>query len=96
VTIHPAAREFLLRAIDSGWSASLVHGSDTGANPFVTVTAQRAAAPYRVRVTWHTRETGTYRLSSAMVGQHRGLRDVSLTKARDALAEPVPAAEVFA
>jgi hypothetical protein len=85
-SVHPAARELLLIAIDNGWSASLVHGNDTGANPFVTVTAQRIIAePYRVVVTWHTRETGTYRLSSAMVGQHRGLRDVSLTKAREAL-----------
>jgi hypothetical protein len=94
--VHPAAREFLLQAIDSGWNASLVHGSDTGANPFVTVTAQRAAAPYRVAVTWHTRETGTYRVFNAMVGQHGGVRDVSLTKAREALAEPIPAEKASA
>ena len=87
-TVHPPARELILQAIDSGWSAALRHGIDTGENPFVTVTAQRASAPYRVTVTWHTRETGTYRLFTSMVGQGVGARDVSLTKAREALGEP--------
>ncbi len=83
--VHPPASALLLEAVDNGWSASLVHGVDTGGSPYVHVEARREQAPYRVIVTWHTRETGTYRLFSAMVGQGRGTHDVSLAKAHEAL-----------
>jgi len=83
--VHPAARELLLCAVDHGWSATLEHGIDTGENPCVIVTARRELSPYQVRVTWHTRKTGTYRLFSATAGRNLGTRDVTLTRAIEML-----------
>lgn len=85
MTAHPPARELLLLAIDHGWSAKLQHGTDTGDNPFIEVTAIRDQKPHQVSVTWHTRDTGTYRLFDAHVGAGQATRDVSLTKAREAV-----------
>lgn len=79
---HPAARELLLLAVDNGWSAALAHGEDTGGAPFVSVQAKRADGA-DVRVVWHIRGHGTYRLFSCMVN----VRDTSLTKAKAVLAE---------
>ena len=74
-----AAREFAVEAIDAGWSVMLLHGVDTGDSPFVSVEAKRDDR--HIRVTWHTRQTGTYRLFSCAIGR----RDVSLKAARSEL-----------
>lgn len=78
---HAASREFLDLALDHGWSASYVHGKDTGENPFITVTAVREERE-RVSITWHTRETGTYRLFSCLLGGRGAERDGTLTQAK--------------
>ena len=66
--------------LDYGWSYMLNHGKDTGDSPFISVEAHRGNPD--VRITWHTRETGTYRLFSCMVNK----RDVTLTKALEVVA----------
>ena len=58
-----------------GWNFMLNHGKDTGNSPFISIEARRDRED--IRITWHTRATGTYRLFSCMVNK----RDVSLTKA---------------
>lgn len=86
MTAHPPARELLLLAVDHGWSAALARGVDSGGASFVVVKAKRESEPpYLVEVTWHTRNTGTYRFFSAVVGAGQGIQRVSLTKAREAV-----------
>ena len=66
--------------LDGGWNYMLNHGKDTGDSPFISVEARRGNQG--VRITWHTRATGTYRLFSCMVNK----RDVTLTKALEVIA----------
>ena len=74
-----AARDFAVDAIDAGWDVLIRHGKDTGDSPFVSV---EAVKPDRhLRLTWHTRDTGTYRLFSCALGR----RDLSLKAAREEL-----------
>ena len=81
-TGHATSREFLTLALDHGWSASYVHGEDTAGNPHITVTA-RGDKGEAVRVTWHTRKTGTYRLFNVLTrGPVGGWRDGTLTSAK--------------
>lgn len=75
-----AAQDFAIDAIDAGWSVLLQHGKDTGENPFVSVEAREGDR--HLRLTWHTRDTGTYRLFSCALGR----RDISLKAAREELA----------
>lgn len=75
-----AAAQFAALAIEHGWAVQAVPGTDTGNSPFVTVLAIRDSE--RLELTWHTRNTGTYRLSSAIRGGGNGARDVTLTKAK--------------
>lgn len=80
--LHAASREFLTLALDHGWSASYVHDEDTAGNPHITVTA-RGDKGEAVRVTWHTRKTGTYRLFNVLTrGPVGGWRDGTLTSAK--------------
>lgn len=65
--------------LDHGWSYMLNHGKDTGDHPFISIEARRDRQD--VRITWHTRATGTYRLFSCIVNK----RDVTLTKARETI-----------
>lgn len=75
------ARALLDAAIDHGWAVAWQPGSDTSGAPFVTVRA--VDTDTEIRVTWHTRATGTYRLFSAIAREpgSRGWRDVTLTQA---------------
>lgn len=59
-----AAITFLLHAIDNGWAVAWQPGTDSGDAPYVTVRAVHDDV--EVRLTWHTRTTGTYRLFTAM------------------------------
>lgn len=89
LSIHRASRDLLDLALDHGWSASYQRLQDTGSDPYVTVTARRGEC--EVVVTWHTRNTGTYRLSSCMTATNRGERnhrDSSLRMARELLVSP--------
>lgn len=76
----PTKCQHLITALAlGGWSFVVNHGKDTGDSPFISIEARRGNQD--VRITWHTRETGTYRLFSCMVNK----RDVSLTKAMEAV-----------
>ena len=73
------ARQFAKDAIDAGWNVLIQNGEDTGGAPFVSVEARRGLS--HLRLTWHTRETGTYRLFSCADGR----RDITLKAAREEL-----------
>lgn len=75
-------RELIIELMDAGWSFVVQHGKDTGDHPFISVEAKKAKDGGTIRVTWHTRATGTYRLFSCMVNK----RDVTLTKALERIA----------
>lgn len=75
-----AARALLTAAIDAGRSVAWAPGRDSGADPYVTVKVIVDGEP--VVVTWHTRDTGTYRLSSATYGSGLRVRDITLKRAR--------------
>lgn len=75
-----AAAQLAALAIEHGWAVQAKPGTDTGNSPFVTVLAIRRDE--RLELTWHTRNTGTYRLSSAIKGRGSGVRDVTLAKAK--------------
>lgn len=64
-----------------GWSFVVQHGKDTGEHPFISVEAQKAKDGDAIRIAWHTRATGTYRLFSCCINK----RDVTLTKARETI-----------
>lgn len=73
---YPKKLHYVVEALlDYGWSYMLNHGKDTGNAPFISVEGRRG--DMEVRITWHTRATGTYRLFSCMVNK----RDVTLTRA---------------
>jgi hypothetical protein len=82
--IPPKCRELIITLMDAGWSFVVQHGTDTGDSPFISIEAQKSKDSEPIRVTWHTRATGTYRLFSCMVNK----RDVTLTKAMDVIAKP--------
>ena len=74
----------LQRTIDNALHSSrafgVSHGSDTGDNPFVTLTVKWDG--HEIRLTWHTRTTGTYRFFSGLAATPgRGWHDVTLTQA---------------
>ncbi len=75
-------RELIIELMDAGWSFVVQHGKDTGDHPFISIEAQKAKGGETIRVTWHTRATGTYRLFTCMVNK----RDVTLTKALERIA----------
>lgn len=64
-----------------GWSFVLQHGTDTGDSPFISIEAKKTKDGETIRITWHTRATGTYRLFSCMVNK----RDVTLAKAMETI-----------
>jgi hypothetical protein len=72
-------KELINALADNMWSFVVNHGKDTVESPYVSIEAARGGV--EVRVTWHTRATGTYRLFSCMVKK----RDVTLTKALEAV-----------
>lgn len=80
MTEPTAARQFATDAINADWNVLVQHSTDTGENPFVSIDAIKSGR--HLRLTWHTRDTGTYRLFSCALGN----RDVTLTAAREELA----------
>jgi hypothetical protein len=82
------ARELIDACLDNGWSILVQHGIDTGSSPYISVEAAKPTNR-KIKVTWHTRNTGTYRLFSCMTGRP-GMRDVTL-KAALAFAREVAA-----
>lgn len=74
--------EIVAIALERGRSYSVIHGTDTGDNPFVALTVGWDG--HEVRMTWHTRSTGTYRLFSAIVRTPtRDWHDVTATAAAE-------------
>lgn len=74
--------ELVTAALAHGRSFLLNHEVDNGGSPFVTLTVKWAPEgcdiPTEVRLTWHTRNTGTYRLFSAITrGYSQGWRDIT-------------------
>lgn len=87
------ARQFLNEALDQGWSGIYQTGADTGGSPYVTVTVALLHGP-ELRLTWHTRGTGTYRLTSALrKTPTRAWHDITLREARATLTESSPEAK---
>lgn len=89
------ARQFLNEALDRDWSGALTRGHDSGSAPYATVIV-RDAAGTEMRLTWHTRATGTYRLFSAMRRTPRkDWHDVTLKEAQAALSASRAAGSTF-
>ena len=85
------ARDLLEHAIAHGWTVAWQPDEDSGGAPFVTIRAVRDGGNVDIRVTWHTRNTGTYRMTSAISrGGARGWHDITLTRARQLLAGGAP------
>lgn len=64
-----AAAELHELAIKHDWASAHQFGEDSGGSPFLTLELGRKVgegkrAVYHYRITWHTRNTGTYRLFS--------------------------------
>jgi len=73
------ARDLVISAMDNGWSVVYRPNVDTGGSPFVTVEASRGDQYFSA--TWHTRNTGTYRLFNVALGRSRhNARDATLTQ----------------
>jgi hypothetical protein len=83
MTIPKNARELIDACLDSGWSILVQHGKDTGDSPFVSIEAAESRDGRKVRATWHTRGSGTYRMFSCVIGK----RDASLRSAIAYVAE---------
>ena len=79
--------ELVSALLANGWSFVLQHGKDTGDSPFISIEAKKHKDGKTIRTTWHTRQTGTYRLFSCMVNKH----DVTLTKAMEVVREEAAA-----
>lgn len=71
--------ELINNLLLSRWSFVVNHGTDTGGSPYINVEAARDNQ--KLYITWHTRETGTYRLFSCL----HNARTVTLTKAMEAI-----------
>ena len=81
----------LVQAVDAALAAGRAfivnHGTDSGDSPFVSLTVKWPL--HEVRLTWHTRDTGTYRLFSAMAKTDaRNWHDVTMAKAIQVIAGP--------
>jgi hypothetical protein len=82
----------LIELLDSsGWSFAVQHGSDSGGALFIAVQGRPGWDDVTaIRVTWHSRDTGTLRLFSCMGRQpYRGWRDLPLHRLRDMI-QPEP------
>lgn len=70
------ARDLIDALLDCGWSVQVLHQSDMGDHPFVTIEGTRgrrsdSVERPRVTATWHTRGTGTYRYMHGLIGGRR-------------------------
>ena len=85
---HPPALDLVDRAVNAGWVARITPGISTGEDPYVTVDGANRETRAKFTVTWHTRKTGTYRLSGCMLqGETGGWRDTSLKAVKAAIEE---------
>lgn len=67
-------------ALNAGRSFIVSHGTDTGGSPFVSATVKWEK--YELRLTWHTRDTGSYRLFSSIASiPGRNWHDITATRA---------------
>jgi pterin-4a-carbinolamine dehydratase len=74
-TIPAKCKDLISAYAEHGWSFVVQRATDTGDHPYISTEARRGTD--HVMITWHTRNTGTYRLFSCMVNK----RDVTLAKA---------------
>lgn len=64
--IPERAHNMLHVALESGWSIMAQRMTDTGGSPFLSITLVRGEYE-RINAAWHTRDTGTYRWTGAVV-----------------------------
>jgi hypothetical protein len=77
-----SARLLTTTILDAGWQLA-VNWSDQGGSLHVTIDGMDPTDPARqVRVTWHSRTTGTLRLFSCLVGAGIKCHHSTLTKAQ--------------
>ena len=76
-------------ALEHGRSFLVSHGSDSGDSPFVALNVKWDLN--EVRITWHTRDTGTYRLFSCLVRTaNSNWRHVTMAKAIEIVTGVIP------
>lgn len=61
-----AARRLLESALDAGWGGLFSRHVDSRDRPYVVVKVQHPTTGAAFEATWHTRDTGAYRLFSSM------------------------------
>ena len=81
-----ALSEMIAAALTHKRHFKVEHGEDSGGSPFVTFRAvwmpDGCDIRTDIRLTWHTRDTGTYRLFSATAaGYYRAAHDTTAKKA---------------
>jgi hypothetical protein len=81
-----ALAELIAAALAHRRAFIVQHGVDSGDCPFVTFKAQwlpeGCDVSTELQMTWHTRNTGTYRLFSAIArGYYRNWQDITAKKA---------------
>lgn len=86
-----ALAQIVTAALDNGRSFIVQHGVDSGGSPFVTAkalwTPDGCDVSTEIQMSWHTRQTGTYRLFSAIArGHYRGWHDITAKQALALLA----------
>ena len=83
--VTDAAKTLVNEAMNAGWSVLFRPNVDTGGSPFVTVEGVREGGYFCV--TWHTRDSGTYRLFDCSAGESKyKMRDVPLKSVRAMIA----------
>lgn len=73
--------ELVNQLLLSRWAFVVNHGEDTGGSPYINIEAARGNQ--MLYITWHTRETGTYRLFACLHNK----REVSLKRALEVVAQ---------
>ena len=89
-TRWPKAMRALASALEAArWRIEVGAGSDDLGNPFLTVESQDPAESCNaVRVVWHTRDSGTYRLFSCLLMRpYRGWQHATLKAVHKFVAE---------
>lgn len=80
-TLPKPARGLVDHLLDAGWQMSL-NWSDQGGALHVTIRGMDPTDPARrAQATWHSRDTGTLRLFTCLVGAGIKCHDSTLTKA---------------
>lgn len=82
-----AARDLLNLAIDNGWATAWKPNIASGGASYVSVEGVRGTDDV-FAATWHTHDTGTYRLFTCTTGRNLGARDTTLTKLRALITTP--------